>query len=881
MRKMILKKIKMTVFILTAFILIAIFGFESANADSTHMDGKGDSFVLGKGGSRMKLTSHNNIQVVVVGKLGEKYVAMLDYNQTHSKLNGKLFLVDNICVGSSNDGDGVGTCSWDGNNASIIDIEGTTLDKMSFSYKDPRKYMQIFWFDMREKFGDKPELWAVNCSSFSHHCRLFKYKETYDKGSNSVTKRTLQYWTYWDFGHIVRGIDVLDLNSLVLDPAPQDRRCPPIFVEVSRPSGNDGAGGDFWGVSSEVIFHNILMKDGKPNKDSAFGSYKKGYDSIATYDSKKIIDAMDNKHGKSRCIEGICGGGVSVLGTYADTKKPTLTYHTLEAQGTYKISEKHGGGDPVHLSWYICSKLHQFEYDKQSGKFIKLHSGGTGGYWEMNESAFTNSEIYGWLADFKDTCDSIFFHNRGPAMALYEYDLNIKGNGITGNVIRGGVRSILEKKSGNKCFVGKLKVTDNNKGELIEKDEYKSSTKGEALRRCDEQGRQVSAIFLGYPVTAVHKNTPSSSVDRTELFVNYEKVKTNGVETGSGVNTELSSGFGHESKILPVGYHVGYQGFLNNTVKKHDSSSFTGNLKISKKFNNYVSNYRNKGTIFFSRKVPVLVSGELVWHSNQYAEVKGLGTIVPISGGVRPDDNADMIDISHFDLYDPSVMCGDYGSTYSAMTAGLEDKSSSFNNRKGNLFEFTDESDLSNQVNATSNANYKFLDELKTLANSTAASDKDTFKDRPVKWLTPDSPGKSFGYGWKADYLYQMQFSKFKNKDDIAEQGHGGYWKFKVGLSENAGNVTARSTSRTYTNDTTKNGYGFLAPAVDYTLSKNYTLRYWGFNVNPHAYKQMQINNYKTPERPGFIPQYCWDRDQSFVLFVPEVSGCTEHMSLL
>ncbi|MFO7985531.1 MAG: hypothetical protein R6U38_06670 [Desulfatiglandaceae bacterium] len=84
----------------------------------------------------------------------------------------------------------------------------------------------------------------------------------------------------------------------------------------------------------------------------------------------------------------------------------------------------------------------------------------------------------------------------------------------------------------------------------------------------------------------------------------------------------------------------------------------------------------------------------------------------------------------------------------------------------------------------------------------------------------------------------------------------------------------AQSSTRTYTNKTTQNGFGFQSPPVNYPLTLDYTVRYWGFHVNPGPHKQMKINKGENPpQRPAFIPKYCWDREQSFALFVPEVGG--------
>lgn len=40
-----------------------------------------------------------------------------------------------------------------------------------------------------------------------------------------------------------------------------------------------------------------------------------------------------------------------------------------------------------------------------------------------------------------------------------------------------------------------------------------------------------------------------------------------------------------------------------------------------------------------------------------------------------------------------------------------------------------------------------------------------------------------------------------------------------------------------------------------------------------HPVKNNRKGVKENNERPPFIPEYCWDRDQSFALFVPEVEG--------
>ena len=120
-----------------------------------------------------------------------------------------------------------------------------------------------------------------------------------------------------------------------------------------------------------------------------------------------------------------------------------------------------------------------------------------------------------------------------------------------------------------------------------------------------------------------------------------------------------------------------------------------------------------------------------------------------------------------------------------------------------------------------------------------------------------------------------MEHRKRARSNDTIQEGHGGYWNF-YGTLETKGSAVSQSLTRTYTNTTTENGFGFRTPQVGYPLTHNYSIRYWGFNVNPSAYKQRKINKgEKPPQRPAFIPKYCWDRDQSFALFVPEVRGAS------
>jgi hypothetical protein len=117
-------------------------GPQTARADSVHVDSRGGSFVLGKGGSQMALTSHGNHGVVIVGELGHRYVAMLGYNVNQpSELDGKVFLVDNVLSGESDQEDAVGTCTWDGHQSSIILTEHSSQIILS----GPLGLKPIFW----------------------------------------------------------------------------------------------------------------------------------------------------------------------------------------------------------------------------------------------------------------------------------------------------------------------------------------------------------------------------------------------------------------------------------------------------------------------------------------------------------------------------------------------------------------------------------------------------------------------------------------------------------------------------------------------------------------------------------------------------------------
>jgi hypothetical protein len=856
-------------------VFFAVTGFGDARADSLHVDSGGNSFVLGKGGSRMVLTSHDNNRVVIVGKLGDRYVAMLDHNVGRpSELLGKLFLVDNVVSGQSDKEDAVGRCSWDGYQSSIIHIEGADLNNMFYTFpKWPRRYMQIYWFDLREYFGDAPNSWAVSCSSNTHTCYVFKYLENYDKGAKCVTKRTLKYERSWTFGHRVKGIDMLDLNSLIVDPKPTDLRSPPILVEVNRNGGSDGANGDFWCVASEIWFHNIISIDG----GETFGRYTTPYDALASYDPEKIAPPAPGKGAKQIYWRGIIGGGTSALGLYKDDGEPTFAYYTMES---YAKSHRDSKANKSYYEWDLRPVRHTFEYDGSNNRFTRLKSGTAPARWSFDKKYQSTSylEPRKDVKDMYQSCDSIMFHCRGPRVWVNSEDnLNIIGRGMNGTYVRGTAKGLFEGQysKSSDAFIGHFEKEESKDRELVEKEEYKEGEKGRKLKLCDEEGRQVSVIFLGYPPTAIKKEqTPAGS---TEVFVNFKHVKTGGTETGSGVNAEWSTGAGIEytAGIFRFGSHVGYTGYLNQMIKEGSGATFSSEVIITKNFNGLsdLEESRNKGIIFFDHKKPVLVAGSLVWENAKKAAVRGYGTVIPFTGGIRPDGKGKM-GVNSFDLYDTSRTWAVEKKTYSAMTDGLENKSKYFNTDEGNLFEFDNEMELETLVRQAENYNYEIIIELEGLADEKVPSNKDTFKDRPVKWLVPADPGKSFGYGWNREHSFQMKFSKFENTDDTIQEGHGGYWNF-YGIVEFQGKIVAQSSTRTYTNQTTENGFGFKAPKVNY-LTHNYNIQYWGFHVNPTAYKQMKINKGENPpQRPAFIPKYCWDRDQSFALFVPEVLGAS------
>ena len=856
MQNIILNKIKSEI---KVFILLTVFfavTLDTAVADSTHFDSAGNSFVLGKGGSRLKLQGYNNITAVIVGQLDDKYVAMLGYKCSDPKLNGRLFLLDDISIAS-------GTCSWDGREASIINIEGKNLNELTIDgFGWPHKYMQTFWFDMRTKVGDTPDIWAVTCSCYSHHCYIFKYNEEYDI-NNTVKKRTLQYKTTWNFGNVVRGIDVLDLNNQIVKTNSNELRCPPIFVEVSRGYGNEGINNNFWCVSSELWFKNIVMKEGVPGTIQIGTYHAECGIPLDTYSGKQLMSKI-NKDDTYIKWGGIAGGGVSGLGLYKNNT-PTFAYYTMESETKLKHSRKYSGGDPYYYNWYINTVSHTFEFDKSSNTFNKLQSRRNGS--KSFSTGDTSKEMTAKLDGLFESCSTILFDTKGPYVSLIQDELTLIGKNITGTTIEGKAGELFGNNGRNE-FIGQLDVEKCENRKLLEKEEYTKGEKGKKLKLCDEQGRQVLAIFMGYPLTAVQSGDTDNG-SATELIVNFENVETDGIETGSGVSAEWSAGFGHECKILPIEFHTGYQGYLNSTIKKNSGSTFDGNIVHTKNFSNTLKDYRNKGTVFFTNKLPVLVTGKLLWKNDKQAVIEGIGNIIPLSGGVRP--STDQVDCNYFNLNDTNITWDEVKETYSAMTAGLEKKDKNFNYGKGNLFEFKNEQELKKLVNESKNSNYQILKELKNLADFKAEKGKDTFKDRPVKWLVPTDPGKYFGYGWKTETNFQMNFSSFENKEDTLEQGHGGYWEFSVFGVEGKGSVTAQSSSCTYTNSTSKNGFAFKSPAVNYNLTNNYSIRYWGFNINPKAYKKMNIGN----SRPEFIPEYCWNRDQSFALFVPEVVGCS------
>ncbi len=863
--------------VFAALLLMGATGIESARADTLQVDSRGESFILGKGGSRMALTSHGNHGVVIVGKLGDRYVAMLGFNVNQpSELVGKLFLVDNVLAGQSDKEDAIGTCTWDGNQSSIIHIEGASLNNMVFIFNLwPRKYMQIFWFDMRERFGDAPDAWAVSCSCNTHTCYVFKYTEDYDKGSACVTKRTLTYKRTWTFGHRVKGIDLIDINSLIADADPSDIRLPPILVEVNRPGGSDGINGDFWCVASEIWFHNILSID----QCETFGRYTTNYSALQSYNPDKIVPV------KSAYVpwSGICGGGTSALGLYQDSGEPTFAYHTFKSDAVY-VTDRTSDILTYTYRWDMRAVKHTFQYDTTNNRFYNLASNNTGAAWGFNKTIRNDyKKARQDVKDMYQSCDSILFHCRGPRVSVNQNNnLNIMGRGLNGTYVRGAARGLFEGSysySGD-AFLGYFQKGETNDRELLEKEEYKEGEKGQALRRCDEEGRQVLAIFLGYPPTAVQRE--QTKAGNTELFVNFKNVKTRGTETGSGVNAEWSAGAGIESTtgIYRFGFHAGYTGYLNKMIQEDSGATFSSEVVITKKFAELreLINNREKGTIFFKYNKPVLATGGLVWEKDRPATIRGYGAVIPFTAGIRPDPLGGGVTSNYFSLYDTGKTWSLDKQTYSAMTDGLENKSGKFNADKGNLFEFETEFELDTLIDRAKDYNYQIIQTLVDLANQNVPVNKDTFKDRPVKWLAPEDPGMNFGYGWTQDHFFQMKFSQFTNTNDAVQEGHGGYWNF-YGILETKGSAVSQSLSRTYTNNTTENGFGFKTPQVGYPLTHNYSIRYWGFNVNPVAYKQMKMNEGENPpQRPAFIPKYCWERDQSFALFVPEVRGASPMM---
>ncbi|HBM17413.1 MAG TPA: hypothetical protein DD381_13885 [Lentisphaeria bacterium] len=859
--------------ILITGLFIAIAGVGNAFADSTYLDNQGNSFVLGKGGSRMFLQSHGNAKVVIVGNLGGKYVAMLNYTEVKPlELVGKLFLVDNVNAS--------GSCTWDGNKTSIINIEGKMLDQMTYIHGSwGHSYMQIFWFDMRERFGDKQDIWAVSSSCESNKCFLFQYEEIYDDTAKCIKERKLKYVNYWNFDFCIKGIDVIDLNSVTIGAEDNDKRCPPIFVEVSRQYGTpNGTNGDFWGIANYIFFHNIKMNAGCPNKDDLFGCTTNRYNVLEGYD-KKYVEPAKNTH---TTWGGICGGGASGLGGYIDDNKPTYAYYTMESWADIYSYHVRGpiGSRAREYSWNIFINKHTFTYDNANRRFNSLISAcyTQNSFYEYWEDCTAFNDFSKKIAGLFGSCSTILFDCRGPKISMDEgKNLWIKGDSITGTKIEGYVGDKFKAKKD--CFIGQIqtKKSTEKEGQLI--GEYSKDAKGEALRRCDEQGRQVLAIFLGYSPTALIKG---ESAD-LKLSVNFKNVKTSGVETGSGISSEWSMGYGRKGAVLPVEAHAGYKGYLNNMITKGSGDVFTASVFNTVTFDNKnIKENRDKGIIFFEGKHPILTIGELVWDEKIATTVRGWGihrginyNIIPIAGGVFSDQSQGYF--NYFDLYNPGNTWDQDQKIYSAMTDGLENKDNWWKG-VGNLFEFEKEAELIKLVDDGYYHNYRILGELKELADMKVQPGKDTFKDRAVKWLAPSSPDKHFGYDWKETHTFDMDFTQFTNRNDVINEGHGGYWKFSVFGPESEGKVTTQSSSRTYTNSSTTNGYGYVTHQVN-GLSRNYSIKYYGFMINPREYKQMQINKNVPATRPAFIPEYAWDRDQSFALFVPAIYGSSKQMT--
>jgi hypothetical protein len=907
MKRTILKRKTMrNLFIFMVFMFLAAIGVENTRADSAIVTESGSDFVLGKGGARMVLYNDNTTVVTIVGKLGSEYVAMLNSDTGGpAGLAGNLFIVDNVVPLDDPERDGIGRCSWSCDKSKIIHIEGIDLMSMRYIPKNwPYRYMQIFWFDMREKFGDKPENWAISSSCNSNLTYVFKYEEVYDDVMECVSKRTLKKMGEWRSGHLVKGIDLLDLNSMKVDQKPEDKRCPPIFVEVNRPSNSrdDGSSGDFWCVASEIWFHNIKMINGLPNNGAGtIGRYADTYAPLKTYDVKELTKNWTVSPPNERYTwwRGICGGGVSALGTYKDGI-PTFAYYTMYSSACISKNNKRPQEKRFVYEWSLYGVKHTFKYDKNTNKFIDLEYSYTSN-WSFHKTYHLHRDD-NFRADLNNlyvSCDSILFHCRGPRvrMAASGPELLLKGRGLTGSYMRGNARYIFENIGRSEdTTIGVMQKQESKDRTLVgnygEDDKSKSPeerAEAKKIKEADESARQVVAIFLGYPPTAYWDNKENPAPENTVLEVNYENVKTNGVETGSGVNADWAAGVAFKADIVGISFSAGYAGYYNKSVTENNGSTYSSKIALPNSIKGIkeFEAFKDKGFIFYTAREPSLIGGALLWTNAEKAKVKGLGEILPFTGGVVPPKGAP-VSCGHFLLHKPNVAWTKDEKSYSVMTDGLEAKKKESNpgpnnTQDGNLFKFKTESELIDKFRIAKEENYDITKELIGLADDEHGDfvkKPDTFKDRPVKWL--DNMGQTFGYCWSLGGTFEMKFQEFTNKEDVVEGGHGGYWKFKLAGLTGENQVMARSTSRTYTNKSTTNGYKFVSPPVYYDSGKvgnRYEVYFFGFNINPAAYKQWVINKKGEAKRPDFIPKYCWDRDQMFALFVPYIGKHSKHVS--
>ena len=542
-----------------AFLCLTAFGIQ---ADSTFTDVLGDPFVLGKGGASMRLTDSSNTSATIVGKLGDRFVAFANNDNAPALLKGKLFLVDNVNVGHSTEGgekiDRTGTCTWDGDKSSVIDIDGVSLYDMRYKFNDwPQTYMQIFWVDMSEKVGDKPNVFAISNSCNSDICHVFKYDEEYDENANVVTKRTLTKVSELKYSHILQGIDIIDMNPMRPDTKEGDDRCPPILVTMEKSyDESNGPNHSFWCVSSFLAFKNLVFDNNNKIEMKNFGAYTCEYAPLQDFDIMKMWKIMFNKSkdtGKDqkKYWEGICGGGVTALGKYKDVDTPTLTYYTMKTEG--KLSSSNVRSKPLAYSWGSHAVGHKFTYNKESRLFADVESQNF--KWEGGSVAGDpkkDNKIKESVKDSYHTCHSNFFFCRGPKIVMdhkegsRDYDLYLPTKELIGERVRGGARHMFTD-STDKKSVGTLKTSEFEKGELVEQDQYKEKDegKGEALRKCDQAGKQVVAVFLGVPISPSKQPKIQATSPHTSMSINYQQVKSNGFFTDKGVDAswDISSGY--------------------------------------------------------------------------------------------------------------------------------------------------------------------------------------------------------------------------------------------------------------------------------------------------------------------------------------------------